>query len=61
MLILAREKEQSVMIGDRIEVKVTKIGKEKVRLGIIAPPEIPVHRREVWDDIRTNGKRSKHA
>lgn len=40
------------MIGDGVEVRVLRVGKDGVRLGIVAPPEIRVHRREVYDQIR---------
>ena len=40
------------MIGDGVEVRVLRVGKDGVRLGIVAPPEVRVHRREVYDQIR---------
>jgi carbon storage regulator len=40
------------MIGDGVEVRILRVGKEGVRLGIVAPPEVRVHRREVYDQIR---------
>lgn len=55
MLAISREKDESVMIGDDIEVFIIDIrGNEtrKVRLGIIAPKNIPVHRKEVYEAIR---------
>ena len=56
MLVVSRGKEESVMIGE-VEVKVLIIGEKKVRLGITAPPEVPVHRREIWEEIqREKGK-----
>ncbi len=51
MLVLSRKKNESVVIGDVIEVIVVEIRSDKVRLGVIAPPEIPVHRAEVWNAI----------
>jgi len=50
MLVLSRRKDESIMIGDS-EVTIVDIRKDKVRLGIDAPAEIPVHRREVYDAI----------
>jgi len=51
MLVLSRKQNESIIIGDVIEVTVVEIRGDKVRLGVIAPAEIPVHRREVWDAI----------
>ena len=51
MLILARQKDEAIMIGNNIEIKVIEIKGGKVRLGISAPSDIPVHRKEVFDEI----------
>jgi len=51
MLILARQKDEAVMIGNNIEIKVVEIKGGKVRLGISAPSDIPVHRKEVFEEI----------
>jgi carbon storage regulator len=51
MLVLSRKKNESVIIGDDIVVVVVEIRGDKVRLGIEAPKDISVHRREVWDAI----------
>jgi carbon storage regulator len=48
MLVLSRHKEESIMIGDDIEVKVVGISGRHVRLGIKAPGDVSVHRREVY-------------
>lgn len=56
MLVLSRHKEQSVMIGDEIEVRVVDIRGDKVRLGINAPRNVNVHRREVYDSIRDENR-----
>ena len=57
MLILTRKRNERIMIGDSIEVIVVDIKGEQVQLGINAPKEIPVHRREVYEAIvRENGK-----
>ena len=48
MLVLSRERDQVVMIGDDVEVTVLDIRGDKVRLGINAPKHISVHRKEVW-------------
>ena len=51
MLVLMRKKDQSIMIGDNIVITVVDIRGDKVRLGIDAPSEIPVHRREIYEAI----------
>lgn len=52
MLVLTRKEEESIMIGDDIEVKVLNLRENQVKIGIIAPRSIPVHRREVYLAIR---------
>jgi carbon storage regulator len=57
MLVLSRQRDQSIMIGDDIVVTIVDIRGDKVRLGINAPSEIPVHREEVFDAIKREGRR----
>ena len=52
MLVLTRKSNQSIMIGDDIEVSVLAVMGEKVRVGIQAPRDIPVFRREVYLEIQ---------
>ncbi|MCH2178981.1 MAG: carbon storage regulator CsrA [Mariniblastus sp.] len=52
MLVLSRKKNESIVINDDITVVVVEIRGDKVRLGIEAPKEVPVHRREVYDAIK---------
>ena len=52
MLVLTRKSNQSIMIGDEIEVSVLAIMGEKVRIGIQAPREVPVFRKEVYLEIQ---------
>ena len=52
MLVLTRKSNQSIMIGDEIEISVLAIMGEKVRIGIEAPRSVPVFRREVYVEIR---------
>jgi carbon storage regulator len=52
MLVLTRKSNQSIMIGDNIEVSVLAIMGEKVRIGIQAPRDIPVFRKEVYLEIQ---------
>ena len=53
MLVLTRKPNQSIMIGDEIEISVLAIMGEKVRIGIEAPRSIPVFRKEVYLDIKS--------
>ncbi len=53
MLVVTRKVNQGIVIGEGIEVIVLRHGRDGVRLGITAPPHVPVHRREVYDTIRT--------
>ncbi|MBX3408689.1 MAG: carbon storage regulator CsrA [Phycisphaeraceae bacterium] len=52
MLVLSRQRDETIMIGDDIEVTVVDIRGDKVRLGINAPTKIAVHRKEVYESIR---------
>jgi len=52
MLVLSRQKDESIMIGDDVEITIVDVRGNKVRLGIAAPKSIPVHRREVYDAIQ---------
>ena len=52
MLVMTRKKNESIMLGNNIRLVVVQIKAEKVRLGIEAPLEMPVHRQEVYDDIQ---------
>ncbi len=61
MLVLSRTAEQTIMIGDDIEIKVVGIQGGKVRLGITAPRSVAVHRREVYDRINGEEQASKRA
>jgi len=51
MLVLSRKQDEIIRIGDSISVMVVDIRGDKVRLGVVAPPEVPVHRQEVYDAI----------
>ena len=63
MLVLSRQKDESIMVGDNVEITIVDVRGDKVRLGITAPKEIPVHRREVYEAIKRekNGKTEKQA
>jgi len=61
MLVLTRQRDQSIVIGNDIVVTVVDVRKDKVRLGIAAPAEIPVHRREVYEAIQLEKERSRQV
>ena len=52
MLVLSRQKNESIMIGDDVEITIVDVRGDKVRLGITAPKSISVHRREIFDAIQ---------
>ena len=52
MMVLSRKVGESIVIDGRITVTVVEIRGDKVRLGIVSPPEVPVHRQEVHNAIR---------
>ncbi len=54
MLVLSRKKNESIVINNEITIVVVEIRGDKVRLGVEAPREVPVHRREVLDAIQQN-------
>lgn len=58
MLVLSRQRDETIMIGDAIELTVVDIRGDKVRIGIEAPPHVPVHRKEVYEAIR---RENEHA
>ena len=56
MLVLSRQRDETIMIGDDIEVTVVDIRGDKVRLGINSPKEVAVHRKEVYDQIKKENR-----
>lgn len=57
MLVLSRKKNESIVINDNVTIVVVEIRGDKVRLGVEAPKEVPVHRNEVYEAIKRNGGR----
>jgi len=58
MLVLSRQRDETIMIGDDIEITIVDIRGDKVRLGISAPSRIAVHRKEVYVAIREENERA---
>jgi len=61
MLVLSRQRDETIMIGDDIEITVVDIRGDKVRLGINAPTKIAVHRKEVYEAIRKENEQAALA
>jgi carbon storage regulator len=59
MLVLSRQRDESIIIGDNIVITIVDIRGDKVRLGIEAPKEVPVHRQEVYDAIQRERAQSE--
>jgi carbon storage regulator len=60
MLVLSRKKNESIIINNDITIVVVEIRGDKVRLGVEAPKEVPVHRREVYDAIRRSEEEAQN-
>ena len=58
MLVLSRQRDESIIINDNVVVTIVDIRGDKVRLGIQAPQEVPVHRREVYEAIQRENRRA---
>lgn len=57
MLVLSRQRDEAIIIGDNIKITIVDIRGDKVRLGIKAPVEISVHRQEIYEAIRREHER----
>jgi carbon storage regulator len=51
VLVITRKRDEAIIIGDGIEVRVLRLGRDGVRLGVTAPPSVPVHRTEIYELI----------
>ena len=58
MLVLSRQRDETIMIGDDIELTIVDIRGDKVRIGIKAPSRIAVHRKEVYEAIRQENEKA---
>ena len=56
MLVLSRKNDESIMIGDHIEIKILAVEGEQIKLGIVAPKTVKVHRSEVFEAIQAQNK-----
>lgn len=61
MLVLSRQRDEVLCIGDNIRITIVDIRGDKVRLGIEAPAEVPVHRLEVYEVIQREQQRNSNA
>lgn len=58
MLVFTRRRNEAIMVADGIEIRVLRVNKDSVRLGVSAPPEVPVHRHEIYEQIREENRRA---
>jgi len=61
MLVLSRKKDESIMIGDQIEIKILAVDGEQIKIGIVAPKTVKVHRSEVFEAIQAQNKEALSA
>ncbi|MCS7242481.1 carbon storage regulator CsrA [Candidatus Caldatribacterium sp.] len=61
MLVITRRINESIRIGDSIEVKVVAIERGKVRLGVLAPPDVPIYREELYRSLVEKNKEARFA
>jgi carbon storage regulator len=58
MLVLSRQRDETIMIGDEIEVTIVDVRGDKVRLGITAPTKVAVHRKEIYEAIKRENEQA---
>ncbi|WP_312504897.1 carbon storage regulator CsrA [Lysinibacillus sp.] len=61
MLVLSRKKDESIMIGDQIEIKILAVEGEQIKIGIVAPKTVKVHRSEVFKAIQAQNREALTA
>jgi carbon storage regulator len=61
MLVFTRKRHEAIVIGDGIEVRVLRVGRDGVRLGVTAPARVSVHRREIYDLIKAENQQAAAA
>ena len=58
MLVFTRRRNEAIIVADGIEIRVRRVSNDAVRLGVTAPADVPVHRQEVYDQIREENRRA---
>ncbi len=58
MLVLSRQRDESIVIGDNVVITIVDVRGDKVKLGIEAPREVPVHRQEVYEAIQRENRQA---
>ncbi|MFJ7185433.1 carbon storage regulator CsrA [Lysinibacillus xylanilyticus] len=61
MLVLSRKKDESIMIGDQIEIKILAVEGDQIKIGIVAPKTVKVHRSEVFEAIQAQNREALTA
>lgn len=61
MLVFTRKRDEAIVIGDGIEIRVLRTGKDAVRIGVTAPVDVLVHRREIYDAVRAANQTAAQA
>ncbi|RPJ59698.1 MAG: carbon storage regulator [Acidobacteria bacterium] len=61
MLVFTRKNGEAIVIGDGVEVRVLRVGRDSVRIGVVAPASVPVHRLEVYEQIRRENQAAADA
>lgn len=56
MLVFTRKRDEAIVVGDGIEIRVLRTGRDGVKIGVTAPPSVAVHRREIYDLIRAENE-----
>jgi carbon storage regulator len=58
MLVLSRQSDETIIIGDNIRITIVEVRGDKVRIGIDAPRDVAVHRQEIYDAIRRDAEKA---
>lgn len=61
MLVFTRRRNEAIIVADGIEIRVLRVSRDAVRLGVNAPPDVPVHRHEIYEQIREENCRAAQA
>jgi carbon storage regulator len=61
MLVISRKCDEAIVIGDGIEIRVLRVGKDGVRLGVTAPKEVAVHRQEIYEQVKAANRSAAAA